>query len=413
MLFAVSDGRFAAACLCVHHAIQFYLRPLDTEVEARPFQTATSSGRSKNWAAPQNHGSAVLQNLRCCKPAGRIACIRDRAAATHARQVEMGREEAMQVMQDNPAVFTCGELLANETPADIVSTAKLRKVLDAAETGCAVIVVLAVGGVIARPPRMLQSSANFLNPLNRVGASRGGRHDALALLLAVALHLVIVHCSSCISPCPVIMLARLQEPGRLGSMSQFCGRRHKRGGGERASVRGAARGGRPAAGVRSGGEPVRRRQGLLLAVRVCRHRRRFGLGRVAARRRPPERAGGARGGERKEAAHHSSDDLGLPNPFDETVSRARRALFRGAFARAAKIYFSETLAPPRPRQPLGAYAGVPAFFFSTSTGSPSSARRHHRVLVAMVIAPPADVVFPLVLQLLLAGRPASAHRYAG
>ena len=58
----------------------------------------------------------------------------------------------MQVMQDNPAVLTCGEPLANETPADIVSTAKLRKVLDATlkPDVVAVIVVLAVGGVIAR-----------------------------------------------------------------------------------------------------------------------------------------------------------------------------------------------------------------------------------------------------------------------
>ena len=65
---------------------------------------------------------------------------------------KLGREEAMQVMQDNPAVLTCGEPLANETPADIVSTAKLRKVLDATlkPDVVAVIVVLAVGGVIAR-----------------------------------------------------------------------------------------------------------------------------------------------------------------------------------------------------------------------------------------------------------------------
>ena len=100
-------------------------------------------------------------------------------------------------------------------------------------------------------------------------------------------------------------------------MSQFCGRRRAGGGGERTSVRARRAGARAAAGVRlSSGDRAAAYKGLLLAVRVRRHRRRFGLvhgqRRVAAL---PERARRARGGERreaqKEAAHHSKRDLGF------------------------------------------------------------------------------------------------------
>ena len=110
-----------------------------------------------NWAAlAKIYGSddaaraAVLQNRQVVSPV-----YADPALLQRTRDIlvaKLGREEAMQVMQDNPAVLTCGEPLANETPADIVSTAKLRKVLDATlkPDVVAVIVVLAVGGVIAR-----------------------------------------------------------------------------------------------------------------------------------------------------------------------------------------------------------------------------------------------------------------------
>ena len=111
----------------------------------------------KNWAAlakiygdSETARVAVLQNRQVVSPV-----YADPALLQRTRDIlveKLGREEAMQVMQDNPAVLTCGEPLANETPADIVSTAKLRKVLDATlkPDVVAVIVVLAVGGVIAR-----------------------------------------------------------------------------------------------------------------------------------------------------------------------------------------------------------------------------------------------------------------------
>ena len=111
----------------------------------------------KNWAAlakiygdTETARVAVLQNRQVVSPV-----YADPALLQRTRDIlveKLGREEAMQVMQDNPAVLTCGEPLANETPADIVSTAKLRKVLDATlkPDVVAVIVVLAVGGVIAR-----------------------------------------------------------------------------------------------------------------------------------------------------------------------------------------------------------------------------------------------------------------------
>ena len=84
-----------------------------------------------------------------------------------------------------------------------------------------------------------------------MGASRGGRHDALALLLAVALHLVARALQLLHLALPGHhALARLQELGvvLLGlDVPVLRAARRVGGGGERASVRGAARAGASAA----------------------------------------------------------------------------------------------------------------------------------------------------------------------
>ena len=149
---------FRPSVLVARHAAPQCGLPDTLKSQLGPFASRDIERQvEKNWAAlAKIYGSAaaaesaVLQNRQVVSPV-----YADPALLQRTRDIlvdKLGREEAMQVMQDNPAVLTCGEPLANETPADIVSTAKLRKVLDATlkPDVVAVIVVLAVGGVIAR-----------------------------------------------------------------------------------------------------------------------------------------------------------------------------------------------------------------------------------------------------------------------
>ena len=149
---------FRPSVLVARHAAPQCGPPDTLKSQLGPFASRDIERQvEKNWAAlakiygdSETARVAVLQNRQVVSPV-----YADPALLQRTRDIlveKLGREEAMQVMQDNPAVLTCGEPLANETPADIVSTAKLRKVLDATlkPDVVAVIVVLAVGGVIAR-----------------------------------------------------------------------------------------------------------------------------------------------------------------------------------------------------------------------------------------------------------------------
>ena len=167
------------------------------------------------------------------------------------------------------------------------------------------------------------------------------------------LHFILshVHCSSCISPCPVIMLSpvcRNSGSCSSGSMSQFCGRR----GAWAAAVSARACAARRARG-RARRRACERRRGrrggvqrfapccsrpsaspsIWSRARAAARRRSARTGPARARRRAPRSTKGGR-------ASQQATTLGCQIRFDETVSRARPAQAGGNLSRTRrKIYF--------------------------------------------------------------------------